>query len=295
MLRRGITWILPALTSAFLISSGATAPQTSSSVVAKGVDYAQVDLIFRKNDCIFCHFDGKRTAAGLNLTDYSGLMSGGKDGVVIIPGRPDESRLIGMISGTLAVRMPPQGSPMDKKQVATVRAWIADGAKDSPYGTALVAYYSALKQSDWNKALSACDEIDRLRIPGVPTKQIATLSRFPVYWKNGDEMGWYRCAKQILDMPDFRRGFLSEIAWTLVDPHGTLKRRDPNLGMKAAKLAVENSQGKSGADLDTLAWAFFMKGDRANAQETERRAFTCRDAQGSLKTELEKNLKAFSG
>ena len=46
----------------------------------------------------------------------------------IVPERPDESELLRRVTADESERMPPEEPPLDAKQVATLRQWIAEGA-----------------------------------------------------------------------------------------------------------------------------------------------------------------------
>ena len=87
---------------------------------------------FLTNYCQNCH-NGRRGKAGYSVDSYANLMKGGKKGPMIVPGQPDESRLLKTLTGR-AKRMPPKDSDQPTaEEVAKVRAWIKAGAKeDSP-------------------------------------------------------------------------------------------------------------------------------------------------------------------
>jgi len=190
--------------------------------------------------------------------------------------------------------MPPQGSAMKSEEVATIKAWVEAGASTSEYGKALSQYFGALKVSDFNTALSACDEIEGMRIPNIPTADIAATCRLPIYLKNGNESGWTAAATRIVNNKDLRSGFLNEIAWRIVDPKSTLKHKDADLGLKAAELGVEGTGRKAAGYLDTLAWAYYLKGDKAKALATEKEAVLCKDA-ANYQPGLDETVKTFGG
>ncbi len=89
-----------------------------------GADSAR-ELIVSK--CLGCHGDGSRMG-GLSLATRKAMLAGGKRGPALIPGKPAESLLIQMISGGTP-RMPLQGEPLTREQIATLRAWIEHGAE----------------------------------------------------------------------------------------------------------------------------------------------------------------------
>lgn len=82
--------------------------------------------------CSSCHGE----AGGLGTRSYSELMRGGDLGKVIVPGDPERSLLVHFIDGRRGPehRMPLGGAPLDAEQVAAIRRWIAEGAKEDPGG-----------------------------------------------------------------------------------------------------------------------------------------------------------------
>jgi hypothetical protein len=84
---------------------------------------------------------------------------------------------------------------------------------------------------------------------------------------------------------------LNEVAWTIVDPEGTVKTKNLDLAMRAAQGAVTISESKDGPILDTLARVHWLKGDKAKAIDVQRQAVAAVDAQEKqAKAELEKRL-----
>jgi hypothetical protein len=84
---------------------------------------------------------------------------------------------------------------------------------------------------------------------------------------------------------------LNELAWTIVDPKATWKKRDLELALRAASKANELSGDKDPAVLDTLARVHFLKGDAARAIEIQRRAVEL--AEEGMKADLEKALAEY--
>lgn len=105
-------------------------PSTGLTGVAPDSFYAQhVDTVF-ETKCVACHGGGTQKA-GLRLDSYSNVMRGGKDGVVIAPGKPEESLLLARV--TLAPGdphfMPAEGrTPLTSDEVSSIRMWIKAGA-----------------------------------------------------------------------------------------------------------------------------------------------------------------------
>jgi uncharacterized membrane protein len=88
--------------------------------------------------CVACHGDEK-VKGGLRVDSYDRLMRGGKDGAVIIPGKPERSILLQRVTLPADHKnfMPSEGKPPLKlEQIAWIRAWILQGA--SPQVKSLV-------------------------------------------------------------------------------------------------------------------------------------------------------------
>ena len=62
------------------------------------------------------------------MENYDSLMKGGAHGAPIVPGKADESRIIEMLEGKIAPRMPFGADPLPAADIATIKAWINAGA-----------------------------------------------------------------------------------------------------------------------------------------------------------------------
>jgi hypothetical protein len=79
---------------------------------------------------VSCHSESK-VQGGLRLDSYAELMKGGKDGTVIVAGRPAESVLLQRITLPTDNKlfMPAEGHPpLSGEEIGWIRAWIAQGA-----------------------------------------------------------------------------------------------------------------------------------------------------------------------
>jgi hypothetical protein len=76
--------------------------------------------------CFECHGEQKQKGK-LRLDTREGMMSSRDSGMVVVPHKPDESRLIGVLSHQEPVKMPPDGKLKDAEIEALVK-WVKMGA-----------------------------------------------------------------------------------------------------------------------------------------------------------------------
>ena len=91
-------------------------------------DYEAFEIHVRPvliSKCIQCHGDEKQEG-GLRLTRREDLLKGGESGPALIPGNPTESLIVEAIHYA-GLEMPPE-EPLSAKQIASIEAWISDGA-----------------------------------------------------------------------------------------------------------------------------------------------------------------------
>jgi WD40 repeat protein len=92
--------------------------------------YARHVKPFLAKYCVECH-NSDKFKAGLDLESFKGLREGADSGPVLVPGKPDESRLVLLVEGKDDPKMPPKKAKQPKpEELAVLRAWIAAGAKD---------------------------------------------------------------------------------------------------------------------------------------------------------------------
>ncbi len=93
------------------------------------VDFARDVYPILQRACFECH-GPQRQESDLRLDLREPALAGGASGAVIAPGKPDESELlrrIGLPPGDDEI-MPTRGKPLSRRQIETIRAWIAAGA-----------------------------------------------------------------------------------------------------------------------------------------------------------------------
>ena len=92
------------------------------------VSYHSQIVPLLKRSCQGCHHPGDPNG-DLIVTTYEDLKRGGMAGDAIVPGKPDESLLIELISGDEPA-MPQNQEPLSTEEVELFRRWIFEGAHD---------------------------------------------------------------------------------------------------------------------------------------------------------------------
>ena len=98
---------------------------------AKPAFYTErVKPIFDAN-CARCH-GGMNHRGGLNMDTREGMLKGGRDGSVLVPGDPDKSLLVRLIRhegpANDPMDMPPNRPKLSDADIATVAQWVRAGA-----------------------------------------------------------------------------------------------------------------------------------------------------------------------
>jgi hypothetical protein len=101
--------------------------------LAHAAENAAGDAVFQtkvlpllKARCGECH-GGADNKSGLAVLTVADLLAGGATrGAAIVPGHPEESVLVKMISGQLKPRMPFKGEPLAAGEIRLIEAWIKD-------------------------------------------------------------------------------------------------------------------------------------------------------------------------
>jgi WD40 repeat protein len=103
-------------------------------VQGQSPSYARQVKPFLARYCLECH-NASTTKGDLDLETLKGLMRGGKDGPVVVPGKPDDSRLVLLPEHKAKPAMPPRKARQPQaSEVAVLRAWVAAGARDDSAG-----------------------------------------------------------------------------------------------------------------------------------------------------------------
>jgi WD40 repeat protein len=123
----------PVLTVGFILSAHITAAENSSSSTAparKISFYHDIRPMLQAN-CEGCHQPAK-SKGGYVMTDFKKLLAGGdSDHAAIVPGHTAQSPILKMITPQDGeVRMPKGKPPLADDDVALIKSWIEQGAKD---------------------------------------------------------------------------------------------------------------------------------------------------------------------
>lgn len=103
------------------------AVQNNSPAEASPQFYTEHVQPILEQNCYRCHA-GMNHRGGLVLDSREGLMHGGKDGTVVVPGHPEQSLLVKLIRHEGSEKpMPPKGTLSDA-DVAAITEWIRAGA-----------------------------------------------------------------------------------------------------------------------------------------------------------------------
>ncbi|HVW86951.1 MAG TPA: DUF1549 domain-containing protein [Bryobacteraceae bacterium] len=182
------------------------------------VDYQQQVHPLLTARCLPCHSQQKRSG-GLSLANYEDTLDGGRSGAAVKPGSSANSLLVERITGEMEPRMPLGGTPLAAAEIATVRAWIDQGARSAPN--------AAPAKGKWEPPLT----LEKPTLPASPWKSWSSpLDTFTAAYltKNGVAE-----PKLVSDAQFARRAYLD--IWGLLPTPEDLHKfvADPDAGKRA--------------------------------------------------------------
>ena len=145
-----------AITAAFALGAAPAAVETPTAEQAQFFETKIRPVLVER--CYACHSSqGEKVRGGLVLESRAGVLRGGDDGMVVVPGDPDASMLIKAIRYTdPKLKMPPKAETrLSPEQVADFEKWVAMGVPD-PRGDAgrkdahATAVFTAAEKSLWS-------------------------------------------------------------------------------------------------------------------------------------------------
>ncbi|BCS32034.1 hypothetical protein TBR22_A12390 [Luteitalea sp. TBR-22] len=107
-----------------------SAPLGTAQSVGR-IDYATQIQPILDEFCSDCH-DGNTRKGGLSLATYADVLEGGRSGAIVRPGSSSTSLLIARIDGSTDPVMPKDEDPLTPDRQALLRAWIDEGARQTP-------------------------------------------------------------------------------------------------------------------------------------------------------------------
>lgn len=134
----------------------------------------KVRPLLAKN-CYMCHTEAR--AGGLQMDSEDGMMRGSKDGPVLVPGKPDESKLIQAIRYKDRIKMPPSGKLSDE-DIGTLEAWVRSGAiwgHPSPAPSKVVTTPYVIKPED-----RAFWSFRPVKMPAIPSVKDRSWVKSPI-------------------------------------------------------------------------------------------------------------------
>ncbi len=106
--------------------------QTRPSARARpSVDFKNDVQPILAEHCLECHSQDKRKG-GLSLATYGDALDGGRNGAVIKPGHSATSLLLHRVTGRIEPQMPKDEDPLSAREIGLLRAWIDQGARETP-------------------------------------------------------------------------------------------------------------------------------------------------------------------
>jgi mono/diheme cytochrome c family protein len=116
-------------------SLAALAVLSLAACAPSGVSYKNDVQPILSKYCAECHSPGGKgfMASGLDVTSYAKLIKGTKFGPVVKPGDALTSTLNMLVEGraNASIRMPHDREKLPDKDIATLKAWVNEGAKDN--------------------------------------------------------------------------------------------------------------------------------------------------------------------
>lgn len=123
MIRHAVTSLIFAI-APFAVCSASFGEEPANAEVS----YRAAVWPILKRHCWGCH-SAAEPKGGLKLDTVADMLKGGENGPLYVPGKPDESPLIKMISGERPA-MPKKQPPLAANKIEILRRWVLAGAKD---------------------------------------------------------------------------------------------------------------------------------------------------------------------
>jgi len=147
----------------------------------------------------------------------------------------------------------------------------------------------AAQAKDWEAAIKSCEGLVALDAEEFGGFAIAKFQILALEIGDMDRAYvWAKEASEGVLKDSFM--LLNGLAWTMVDPAAKFAKRDPDLALKVAQRAAELTKEGDASILDTLARAWFLKGDAAKAVEFQKKAIAINPKMNESLAEYEEAL-----
>jgi mono/diheme cytochrome c family protein len=117
---RIMPWAWALATGSGLLCAQTPPAPSSPSSSATAVNFATDVQPVLTSNCTGCHGSATRIKE-MNLSSLDGVLKGSESGPVVVPGKPDESRLYQMVRDG---KMPPGKAHLRNEELALIRSWI---------------------------------------------------------------------------------------------------------------------------------------------------------------------------
>ncbi|QDU97141.1 PSD1 and planctomycete cytochrome C domain-containing protein [Lignipirellula cremea] len=113
-----------------LAAAALLATEAALAAAAEPVSFERQVQPLLERRCNRCHHEEEQSG-GLDLTRRETMLRGGDElGPAIVPGEPDNSPLLLVLTGAQEPAMPENADPLPAAEIDLLRRWIAAGAKD---------------------------------------------------------------------------------------------------------------------------------------------------------------------
>ncbi|HUQ68510.1 MAG TPA: c-type cytochrome domain-containing protein, partial [Planctomycetaceae bacterium] len=116
----------------------AVASTASAQEAKKKVTFDDHVLPVFRAKCLACHNPDKK-ASGLDLSTYSGTMTGGASGTVVEAGSSGNSYLFSLVTHQMEPKMPPASEKIAPEMIAALKDWIDGGLLENAGSKAKVS------------------------------------------------------------------------------------------------------------------------------------------------------------
>ncbi|MEX2263351.1 MAG: ankyrin repeat domain-containing protein [Bryobacteraceae bacterium] len=169
--------------AAVLIAAGPALPQTAVKLppaAALQVNFDQHVKPILASKCFGCH-GATQQQSGLRLDRRQNALRGGDYGLVIVPGKSAESKLIlRLVGADFGLQMPPTG-PLSSEEIGVLRAWIDQGPE---FPAKAIEDAGRISKPTDPKVSALLAEIRKSNLPGV-RKMASNASRVNGRDENG--------------------------------------------------------------------------------------------------------------